>query len=74
LFAVPKIVCPTCKAVLTAPRSALATWPFCSPRCRSADLGSWLTDAYRISSPLSEEDLDQGLTAAPRDPDKDPPS
>jgi len=25
-----------------------------------ADLGSWLAGSYRISSPASEEDLDQG--------------
>ena len=35
--------------------------PFCSQRCRSADLGKWLDGAYRISAPVSEEDLDQGL-------------
>jgi endogenous inhibitor of DNA gyrase (YacG/DUF329 family) len=40
------------------------TWPyrpFCSERCRSIDLGSWLDGAYRISSPVSEEDLDGAL-------------
>jgi hypothetical protein len=26
-----------------------------------ADLGGWLTGAYRISRPLAEEDLDEGL-------------
>jgi len=26
-----------------------------------ADLGSWLTGAYRISRPLDEEDLDEGI-------------
>jgi uncharacterized protein len=35
--------------------------PFCSQRCRSADLGKWLVGAYQISAPLSEEDLDQGV-------------
>jgi endogenous inhibitor of DNA gyrase (YacG/DUF329 family) len=35
--------------------------PFCSARCRSADLGKWLEGSYRISAPLSEEDLDQGV-------------
>lgn len=26
-----------------------------------ADLGNWLSGSYRISVPLSEDDLDQGL-------------
>jgi endogenous inhibitor of DNA gyrase (YacG/DUF329 family) len=37
--------------------------PFCSARCRLADLGSWLSGSYRIGSPASEEDLDTGLSA-----------
>ena len=35
--------------------------PFCSARCRPADLGKWLDGGYRIEAPISEEDLDQGL-------------
>jgi endogenous inhibitor of DNA gyrase (YacG/DUF329 family) len=34
-----------------------------------ADLGKWLDGAYRISAPVSEEDLDQGL--APDDTDSE---
>ena len=41
--------------------------PFCSQRCRLADLGKWLDGGFRISSPASEEDLDEGST--PRDAD-----
>jgi endogenous inhibitor of DNA gyrase (YacG/DUF329 family) len=41
--------------------------PFCSERCRLADLGKWLDGAYRIGTPVSEDDLDQGL-----DLDRDP--
>ncbi len=41
--------------------------PFCSERCRLADLGKWLDGGYRISSPASEEDLDESGT--PRDTD-----
>jgi endogenous inhibitor of DNA gyrase (YacG/DUF329 family) len=44
--------------------------PFCSERCRAADLGKWLDGAHRISAPLSEEDLDQGLV--PDDTDSEP--
>jgi uncharacterized protein len=52
--------CPTCGRVteVTPPDSFR---PFCSQRCRSADLGKWLDGGYRISAPVAEEDLDQGL-------------
>jgi endogenous inhibitor of DNA gyrase (YacG/DUF329 family) len=44
--------------------------PFCSERCRLADLGQWLDGAFRISSPAAEEDLDQGVE--PDDTDSEP--
>jgi endogenous inhibitor of DNA gyrase (YacG/DUF329 family) len=53
-------VCPTCKRALAA-EAAAEFRPFCSQRCRMADLGSWLSGGYRISRPLAEEDLDEGL-------------
>jgi endogenous inhibitor of DNA gyrase (YacG/DUF329 family) len=37
-----------------------------------ADLGGWLDGAYRISAPLSEEDLDQGLSLADDEEGKRP--
>jgi endogenous inhibitor of DNA gyrase (YacG/DUF329 family) len=53
--------CPTCKRSLEGTRPDFPALPFCSDRCRSADLGGWLNESYRISSPISEEDLDAGL-------------
>lgn len=44
--------------------------PFCSERCRLADLGKWLDGAYRIGAPVAEEDLDQGIM--PDDGDAEP--
>ena len=33
-------------------------FPFCSKRCKSIDLGKWLNEEYRISTPISDnEDL-----------------
>ena len=55
--------CPTCKRALEGTRADFPALPFCSARCRSADLGSWLNGSYRISAPASEEDLDAGLPA-----------
>jgi hypothetical protein len=53
--------CPTCRRALEGTRAEHPALPFCSDRCRLADLGGWLNESYRISAPLSEEDLDEGL-------------
>jgi endogenous inhibitor of DNA gyrase (YacG/DUF329 family) len=53
--------CPTCKRPCEGTFKEFPTLPFCSTRCRAADLGSWLDEAYRIGSPIAEEDLDAGL-------------
>ena len=66
------MTCPTCKRTIAPvtvdPRSS--TLPFCSQRCRAADLGSWLNESYRISSDAADEDLDgsPGLDDAARSP------
>jgi uncharacterized protein len=54
-------LCPVCKRPLPPEAETAPHRPFCSPRCKMADLGSWLTGGYRISRPLAEEDLDEGL-------------
>ena len=33
--------------------------PFCSERCRLADLGKWFSGEYRISREMKVEDLDE---------------
>jgi endogenous inhibitor of DNA gyrase (YacG/DUF329 family) len=53
--------CPTCGRLLAAPPAERSFGPFCSERCRSIDLGNWLDASYRISAPVEEEDLDEGL-------------
>lgn len=47
-----KLRCPICKKVV---KSADAEFPFCSPRCRTIDLGKWASGAYVVSSPASGE-------------------
>lgn len=47
--------CPICGAMVPA---GAGTAPFCSPRCRSADLGRWLGERYRVSRPLGADDLE----------------
>jgi endogenous inhibitor of DNA gyrase (YacG/DUF329 family) len=63
--------CPTCGRKLEREQAAASsTRPFCSERCRTADLGKWLDGGYRIVAPVAEEDLDQGTPAD--DLDRDP--
>jgi uncharacterized protein len=57
------MICPTCRRELPLPPGENRRGPFCSDRCRLADLGSWLNGDHRIGSPVSEEDLDQGSPA-----------
>ncbi len=43
--------CPTCGKPVEKAFS-----PFCSKRCQMVDLGSWLTDRYRIPSTPEDDD------------------
>ncbi len=52
-----KILCPTCAAETEIPDDAPFR-PFCSQRCKMADLGAWLDEAYRISRPLRADDVE----------------
>jgi hypothetical protein len=36
-------------------------FPFCSDRCRVIDLGKWASGAYRISSPVLDPEVLEGL-------------
>jgi endogenous inhibitor of DNA gyrase (YacG/DUF329 family) len=42
-----KIVCPICKKETAWKDNPFR--PFCSERCRIADLGKWASDEYRIA-------------------------
>jgi hypothetical protein len=56
--------CPICNKEV-APRGINAVFPFCSPRCKTIDLGKWLSEEYRV--PVEEED-----SALDDEPDPDP--
>ena len=62
--------CPTCRTLVTASDE---NFPFCSPRCRVIDLGKWASGAYRISSPVLDPEVLEGLSGEtrPRDDDAD---
>ena len=58
--------CPTCAtAVPIAPASRPAAFPFCSPRCRLRDLGSWADGKFTVAG--------EPLTFDPYAPDLDHP-
>lgn len=50
--------CPTC-----GERVAMKSedFPFCSDRCRKIDLGKWSMGVYRISSPVMDPEMLEGL-------------
>jgi endogenous inhibitor of DNA gyrase (YacG/DUF329 family) len=50
--------CPTCKTLVTP---ADENFPFCSDRCRLIDLGKWSSGEYRISSPILDPEVLEGL-------------
>ena len=55
--------CPTCGTLVLRTD---ADFPFCSDRCRIVDLGKWASDAYRISSPILDPEVLEGLDESQR--------
>ena len=53
--AVRKVPCPTChQPAVFAPTNR---WrPFCSERCRSADLGAWASEQYRVAATVTDDE------------------
>lgn len=50
--------CPTCGE---ASQPDGTDYPFCSKRCRLADLNKWFDESYRISRPIEQADLDEDV-------------
>ena len=57
--------CPTCRAIVL-PKDE--DFPFCSDRCRRIDLGKWASGDYRISSPILDPEVLDGLQESQRSP------
>jgi len=60
--------CPTCKTLVT---TAEENFPFCSDRCRLIDLGKWASGGYRISSPVIDPEVLEGLNPGAGRPQDD---
>ena len=50
--------CPTCRTIVAENGE---NFPFCSDRCRVIDLGKWASGGYRISSPILDPEVLEGL-------------
>ncbi len=53
---VTKLRCPTCDKAVKPREEGNQAFPFCSERCRMADLGRWLNEEYRIPAEESAPD------------------
>lgn len=53
-----RICCPTCNKRLDDVPPDFPFRPFCSSRCKLADLDNWLNEAYRISEPVLRDEQD----------------
>ncbi len=63
-MATRQVPCPTCKRL--APYDAANTWrPFCSARCRNADLGAWASEQFRLAVPTSAEEPEDEAAPPP---------
>lgn len=58
--------CPICNAE-APPRRKNEAFPFCSPRCKTIDLGKWLNEDYRI--PAEDADDTDGVDRSPSEGD-----
>jgi len=56
--------CPECKRPSTR-----EDYPFCSDRCRSADLSRWLKGSYAIPVAEDQSNAEEGDTRRPGDGD-----
>ena len=56
-----KLVCPICKTEVEDAPDDFAYRPFCSLRCKRADLYNWLTGEYRISTSLEQGDAEDEI-------------
>lgn len=50
-----EVRCPTCRKKVIWEESPYS--PFCSERCKLIDLGEWISEGYRISTPLDDESV-----------------
>lgn len=51
----PQVACPGCRR--PTEYSAANRWrPFCSERCRMADLGAWASERFRVAAEAPDDE------------------
>jgi len=50
--------CPICKA---GTDESNPYYPFCAKRCQQIDLGRWVDEKYKITRPIEQRDLEEGV-------------
>jgi len=50
--------CPICRERTTHEQEY---YPFCSKRCRQIDLGRWVDEKYKVTRPIEQHDLEEGV-------------
>lgn len=57
-----RVRCPICERWMEGQSTAeWPAFPFCSPRCKTIDLGRWLGEGYRIPAEAEGGDESEGL-------------
>lgn len=57
--------CPVCKRVTFSRGNPYR--PFCSERCQLLDLDNWLSERYRVSTPIESREKPQPVSLTPPD-------
>jgi uncharacterized protein len=48
--------CPICEKPMPGPWQEWPQYPFCTQRCKTIDLGRWLSEDYKVAKPSDEDD------------------
>lgn len=56
--------CPICNAAVKS-RQENPNFPFCTARCKTIDLGKWMSEEYRIPIDDSADDDEDGSASGP---------
>jgi endogenous inhibitor of DNA gyrase (YacG/DUF329 family) len=57
--------CPICRRAFVVDPALRPRPRFCSDRCRTIDLGNWLSGSYAVTAPINEDDVDPDFAPTP---------
>jgi endogenous inhibitor of DNA gyrase (YacG/DUF329 family) len=63
------VKCPVCRAEVAWEGNPFR--PFCSERCKTLDLGAWLTESYRIPAEQADGPVEPDASASSGPGDED---